>query len=60
MNSAPYNVLREALGEPDAGAASPQASGTNGQTDTGSGRERARAIWLSDLHLGTRGCRAEA
>ena len=23
-------------------------------------RERLRAIWLSDLHLGTRGCRAEA
>jgi UDP-2,3-diacylglucosamine pyrophosphatase LpxH len=60
MNSSPYTVLREAFEEPDTGEASPQATGMVDRTETGTCRERARTIWLSDLHLGTKGCRAEA
>ncbi len=60
MNSTPDTVLREALRGADADGSSPYATESAETVDNGTSRERVRTIWLSDLHLGTKGCRAEA
>jgi UDP-2,3-diacylglucosamine pyrophosphatase LpxH len=34
--------------------------GDSGASETSAGKQRFRAVWISDLHLGTPGCQAEA
>lgn len=63
MNSGAETLLQDALHEPESTPWQSPAlhpASLEHRVDHSGGREKVRSIWISDLHLGTRGCRAEA
>lgn len=63
MNTAPETLLKGALRSAeadDAAAAGMEPASLEHSVDAAGPSERVRTIWISDVHLGTRGCRAEA